>query len=83
MSGWENVPDEASKQPAAPRKRQAPAAVEPDATTVDAAAIEDGDFARFVDIYWPQAWLIMLTIVSLIAVWAAIGKLPNHPSWWL
>ena len=84
MSGWENVPDEAPKQPRAPRKRQAAAAAlaEPDAKASDAMTAEDGEFARHVDLYWPQAWITMLTIVCLIATWAAIGKLPNHPSWW-
>ena len=81
MSGWENVPEEAPAPPVAPRKPKA-AASEPDAKSIDAAAIEDGEFARLVDMYWPQAWLAMLTIVSRISAWAAIGKLPNAPSWW-
>ena len=80
MSGWENIPDEAPKQPRAPRKR-GPAAVEASAPSADEALVEDGEFARLVDLYWPQIRLMMLAIVSLIGVWAAIGKLPNHPSW--
>ena len=80
MSGWENVPEEAPS----PRKPQTTVSspAEPGAAATDASTVEDGELARLVNLYWPQAWLIMLTIVSLIGVWAAIGKLPNAPSWW-
>jgi len=82
MSGWENVPEEAPKPPGPQRKRQAAAATAaPQAALDDAATVEDSEFAQFVDMYWPQAWMMMLAIVSLIGIWAAIGKLPNHPSW--
>jgi hypothetical protein len=83
MSGWENVPEEAPKPP---RKRSAVAAAaaiaaEPEAAMSDVTA-EDGPLARLIDEYWPHAWLTMLTIVCAIAIWAAVGKLPNSPSWW-
>ena len=73
MSGWENIPEEAL----APRKAGAGAADE-----LDATGFEDGQLAQLVDTYWPQVWLAMLAIVSVIGIWAAIGKLPNVPSWW-
>lgn len=53
-----------------------------DAAPSDAITFEDGEFVRLVEFYWPQAWMTMLSIVCVIAIWAAIGKLPNHPSWW-
>jgi hypothetical protein len=81
MSGWENVPKEAPSQPRTPRRRRAAAAPEPAAAS-DAAMIEDSRLAQLIDLYWPQVWLMMVMIVSLIGTWAAIGKLPNHPSWW-
>lgn len=83
MSGWENVPREAPRQPSAPRKRQPAAAIaEPEAAPSDAFAVEDSEFAQLVEFYWPQAWLTMLTIVCSIGVWRVVGHLPNHPSWW-
>lgn len=91
MSGWENVPPDAPKQPGAPRKRGAAAATSVAAATTTAATtatesddalVDDGRLAQLVDLYWPHAWIMMLITVCLIGIWAAIGKLPNHPSWW-
>jgi hypothetical protein len=80
MSGWENVPEEAAVAPPAPRKPKA--AAQRDQASSDAATLEDGELARLVDEYWPHAWLLMLSIVSAIGIWAAVGKLPNPPTWW-
>ena len=84
MSGWENVPEEAPKQPRGPRKRRGARTtpVEADAALSDAALIEDGRLAQLIDQYFPHAWMMMLIAVSLIGIWAAIGRLPNHPNWW-
>jgi hypothetical protein len=83
VSGWENVPDKAPSRPPSRRKRRSDASIaEPVATSSDIVLVEDGRFAQLVDLYWPYAWMTMLTIVCGIGVWAAIGKLPHHPSWW-
>jgi hypothetical protein len=83
MSGWENVPDEAPSRPPSRRKRRSgPSIAEPEATSSDVVLVEDGRFAQLVDLYWPHAWMTMLAIVCAIGVYSAIGKLPNHPSWW-
>jgi hypothetical protein len=83
VSGRKNVPDKAPSRPTSQRKRRSGAsAAEPEAPSSDVVLVEDGRLAQLVNLYWPLAWMTMLTIVCAIGVWAAIGKLPNHPSWW-
>jgi hypothetical protein len=84
MSGWENIPEDAPKQPSAPRKpRTAADAVGSPEATADESLVDDGELARLIDTYWPQVWLLMLTVVCLIGICKALAELPNAPSWLL
>jgi hypothetical protein len=67
MSGWENLP------------KETPAATPSVAPSDEGELIEDGDFIRAAEWYFPALWIGMLIVVAFIGVYSAVGKLPNSP----
>jgi hypothetical protein len=81
MSGWENIPEETPAPTPLPSPAVASDIVEA-ASAPNPDLITDGELLRAAEWYFPAVWIGMLLVVCFIGVYSAVGKLPNHPSWW-